>query len=127
MAQLTRVVKVYGKHIVGDLYECNVEKLTNTTLLANIVREAAREGRMTLLDIKAWKIGLGVSVIGIVLESHISIHTWPEYAFATVDVYSCGAKTQPEKAFEYIVKALEAKRVVSKMFSRNYEEDVPQF
>ena len=78
---------------------------------------------MTLLDVKLWKIGEGVSIVAIVLESHISIHTWPEYSFATVDVYSCGPHTWPELSFDYIVKALKAKKVVMGTADRTmYEE-----
>jgi len=103
--------KVYGKHIYGNLYECDVEILKNEKELRNIVVEAAKRGNMTLLDVKSWKIGEGVSVVAIVLESHITIHTWPEYAFATVDVYSCGKHTDPEAAFTYIVGRLKPRRV----------------
>lgn len=123
MVTLTsRRVLVYGKHVVGNLYDCNDSKLSDVAFLLHVVRYAAREGNMTLLDIKTWKIGLGVSVVGIVLESHISIHTWPEYRFATVDVYSCGAHTNPEKAFEYIAYSLEARKVEKRVMIRNYEE-----
>lgn len=108
----SRNVKVYGKHVYANLYGCNPKKLSDLEYLKKAVIEAAKRGNMTLLDVKGWKIGEGVSVVGIVLESHITIHTWPEFSFATVDVYSCGAHTDPEKAFEYIVEALESKKVV---------------
>ncbi len=103
--------RVYGRHIYGNLYHCDNSVLRDEARLRRIVEEAANIGNMTLLDIKSWKIGEGVSLVAIVLESHITIHTWPEYSFATVDVYSCGAHTRPEEAFNYIVKALRAKRV----------------
>ncbi len=122
VALVTRKVLVHGKHVAGDLYECNDAKLSDVAFLLHVVKDAAREGNMTLLDIKTWKIGLGVSIVGIVLESHISIHTWPEYRFATVDVYSCGAHTNPERAFEFIVRALEARKVERRIMLRNYEE-----
>ncbi|MGB9725748.1 MAG: adenosylmethionine decarboxylase [Fervidicoccaceae archaeon] len=102
---------VYGRHIYGNLKECNKEILMNEEKLSTIVEEATRVGNMTLLDIKTWKIGLGVTVAAIILESHITIHTWPEYGFATVDVYSCGAHTRPREAFDYIAEKLEAKEV----------------
>ncbi|HDI02380.1 MAG TPA: adenosylmethionine decarboxylase [Ignisphaera sp.] len=122
VALVSRRILVFGKHVAGDLYECSFEKLTDVSYLLRVVQEAARAGNMTLLDIKTWKIGLGVSIVGIVLESHISIHTWPEYRFATVDVYSCGSHTNPEKAFEKIVEALEARRVEKRIITRHYEE-----
>ncbi len=116
-----RTVLVYGKHVVGNLYNCNPEKLGNMLYLINLVRNAAKVGNMTLLDIKSWKIGNGVSIVGIVLESHISIHTWPEHNFATVDVYSCGSHTNPEKAFDYIASSLEAQRIEKRVIDRSYE------
>ncbi|MEZ0289538.1 MAG: adenosylmethionine decarboxylase [Sulfolobales archaeon] len=103
--------RVVGRQVYGNLYDCDPRLLADSVYLESVIREAAEIGNMKLLDIKAWKIGLGVSIVGIILESHISIHTWPEYGFATVDVYSCGAHTDPEKAFDYIVKALKAGRV----------------
>jgi S-adenosylmethionine decarboxylase len=113
--------KVYGRHVYGNLYECDETILRDEEKLRQIVIEAARIGDMTLLDVKSWKIGEGVSVVAIVLESHITIHTWPEYRFATVDVYSCGKHTDPDSAFDYIVKMLGARRVERGITSRNLE------
>ncbi|MEL9929748.1 MAG: adenosylmethionine decarboxylase [Sulfolobales archaeon] len=103
--------RVVGRQVYGNLYGCDPQLLSDLGYLERVVRKAAEVGGMKLLDVKAWKIGLGVSIVGIILESHISIHTWPEYSFATVDVYSCGEHTDPEKAFEYIVSALKASKV----------------
>jgi len=105
-----RTYKVIGKHVYGSLYDCDPDILSNAEYLRDVVINAVKEGRMTLLDIKYWKIEPGVSLIAIILESHISLHTWPEYKFATVDVYSCGTHTDPEAAFKYIAKALRARR-----------------
>ncbi|MBW9141224.1 MAG: adenosylmethionine decarboxylase [Candidatus Aramenus sulfurataquae] len=113
--------KVVGKQVYGSLYDCDEEVLKDTERLKTIVTNAAKEGNMTLLDIRSWKIGEGVSVVAIVLESHITIHTWPEYKFATVDVYSCGAHTDPKRAFEYIVSELKAKRYTMKEADRSSE------
>ncbi|OYT40375.1 MAG: adenosylmethionine decarboxylase [Desulfurococcales archaeon ex4484_58] len=112
--------KVIGKHVYGELYGCNIEVLSNIDTLTDIVREAARIGGFTLLDIKAWKIDPGVSVVGIVLESHIAIHTWPEYAFATVDVYTCGEKGDPVVSYKFIVEKLGAKKYSIKISDRSY-------
>lgn len=111
--------RVVGKHVYGSAMNCNVSKLSDSEFLTDLVKEAARIGKMTLLDVRAWKIHPGVTVIGVVLESHISIHTWPEYAFATVDVYSCGEYSRPELAFEYIVEQLEAKEIVRGYIDRS--------
>jgi S-adenosylmethionine decarboxylase len=113
--------KVVGKQVYGSLYECEEEILKDSRKLEQIIKEAAEAGNMNLLDIKSWKIGDGVSIVAIVLESHITIHTWPEYRFATVDVYSCGAHIDPYKAFMYIVNKLGAKRYTINEADRSLE------
>jgi S-adenosylmethionine decarboxylase len=113
--------RVYGKHVYGNLYNCDPQILSDEERLKQIVVNAAHLGNMMLLDVKSWKIGEGVTVMAVVLESHITIHTWPEYGFATVDVYSCGKHTDPEKAFDYIAAALKAERVEKGVAMRNLE------
>jgi S-adenosylmethionine decarboxylase len=114
--------KVVGRHVYGELYGCDPDILSSEEYLTRIVVEAVKVGGFTLLDVKAWKISPGVSVVAIILESHISIHTWPEYSFATVDVYTCGLKGDPYKSFMYIVESLKAQRYTMRYSSRNYEE-----
>ncbi|MEM0361036.1 MAG: adenosylmethionine decarboxylase [Sulfolobales archaeon] len=114
--------KVIGKHVYGNLYECDPNLLSDPEYLTKVVVNAAKEGNMTLLDVKSWKIEPGVSVVAIILESHITIHTWPEYGFATVDVYSCGLHTDPESSFKYIAKALKAGRCDYKVVDRSLHQ-----
>ena len=113
---------VVGRHVYGELYGCNPEILSDVKMIEEIIREAAEIGGFTLLDVKTWKISPGVSAVGIVLESHISIHTWPEYSFATVDVYTCGSGGDPIVAFKHIAKRFEAKRYTMKYTDRSYRE-----
>lgn len=115
-------VKVYGKHVYGNLLNCrNLKALKDEGTLRGIIREAAIRGNMRLLDVKSWKIGPGLSAIAIVLESHITVHTWPEYKFATVDVYSCGVHTKPQKAFDFIVAQLRPEEVEYGEIKRSLE------
>lgn len=114
--------KVVGRHVYGNLVNCrNSDILSDPHRLEEIVRKAAELGNMTILDVKSWKIGEGVSVVAVILESHITIHTWPEFNFATVDVYSCGSHTDPHAAFNYIVEALKPEKVEIGYFDRSLE------
>jgi len=114
--------RVFGKHVYGNLYGCDPKLLSDSEYLREVVKKAAKIGNMTLLDIKIWRIYPGVSIVGVVLESHITIHTWPEHSFAAVDVYSCGEHTNPEVAFKYIVKALKARKYEYGIADRSYIE-----
>jgi S-adenosylmethionine decarboxylase len=104
--------QVIGKHVYGELYFNEPSKLTDLELMKKIVIEAAKVGNMHIVNISPFRfegsngVDGGVSVIAIILESHIAIHTWPEENYATVDIYSCGANSDPHKAFDYIVSVL---------------------
>ena len=109
--------KIIGKHVFGNLYDINSEILNNKDFLHNIILEAVKVAKMTLVESKAWSFGEkkgGVSVIALVEESHIALHTWSEYNYATLDVYTCGEKSDPQAAFDYVVSQLKPKRY--KMF-----------
>lgn len=104
--------RIIGKHVYGNLYEVDIEIAKDEEKLKQMVVEASKLANMTLYEVKSWSFGGkkgGVSVIALVLESHIAVHTWIEYRYATVDVYTCGEKSDPWKAFEYIVANLKPK------------------
>ena len=109
-AQTDRII---GKHVFGNLYDLDEEILTDKDFLEKIVLDAVKIAKMKLVEIKSWKFGGrkgGVSVIALVEESHIALHTWNEYRYATLDVYTCGEQSDPQAAFEYIVSQLRPKR-----------------
>lgn len=108
-----------GKHVYGNLYDCEPDILSDEEFLRQVVIEAACISKCNLYDIKSWKFGGekgGVSIIALVTESHIAVHTWIEYKYATVDVYTCGSRSDPEAAFDFIVSRLKPKEY-TKYFS----------
>jgi S-adenosylmethionine decarboxylase len=103
---------VVGKHVYGNLYDVDLSVAGDEERLKKVVAEAAELGNMRVWDLRSWRFGGekgGVSVIALVVESHIAVHTWVEYRYATVDVYTCGERSDPFKAFEHIVKVLKPK------------------
>ncbi|MFP3312754.1 MAG: adenosylmethionine decarboxylase [Acidilobus sp.] len=100
---------IIGKHVFGSLYGIPREVAEDENLVRQAVLDAVKAANATLIEIMSWKIGGqkgGVSVIALVNESHIVVHTWTEYRYATVDAYTCGEHTRPEKAFEVILERL---------------------
>ena len=106
---------IIGRHVYGNLYGIDRERARDEKYLRGLVVRAVEAAGATLLDLRSWivpgKKG-GVSVIAVVLESHIAVHTWPEYGYATVDVYTCGENTDPWKAWSVILEGLRPKRYV---------------
>jgi len=114
--------QIVGKHIYGNLYGCDAGQINNESALKNLVIEAAKKANMTIWDTKAWKFGGpkgGVSAIALILESHIAIHTWNEFQYATVDVFTCGEKSDPKEAFDHIVSKLNPKSIMKHYADRS--------
>ena len=106
---------IVGKHVYGSLYNIGEKRaFEDERYLEKVVRRAVEAAHATLHDIRSWKIEGekgGISVIALVLESHIAIHTWREYNYATVDIYTCGEHTDPWQAWEVIFGALKPEKV----------------
>ena len=106
---------VVGRHVYADLYGCPKDVLENKDLLVEAVKKAAEAADAKILEIKSWEVGGehgGVSVIALIVESHIALHTWPLNNYATLDVYTCGEKSDPWKAFKYLIDILKPKHYV---------------
>lgn len=115
LAEQRTTVGVVGKHVYGNLYECDSKLLSDLRLLKRVVGEAAKVANMTLVELKGWKFGGkkgGVSVIALVVESHIALHTWPQYEYATIDIFTCGEQSDPVKAFNLLCEVLKPKHVL---------------
>lgn len=61
----------------------------------------------------------------VVAESHLAIHTWPEFGYASVDLFTCGTRVDPWIGFEYIKEKLQSKRWASKEIARGDLEEEP--
>ncbi len=112
-------MKILGRHLLAELSECNNATLNNRPKLEKIMKEAARRSGATVVDSVFHHYNpQGLSGIVVIAESHISIHTWPEYGYAAVDCFTCGSSVDPWKALEYLKKALDCKAVQVKDLNR---------
>lgn len=100
-----------GKHYLLDLYGIDCELAQDEDRIGEVLHEAARIARAQVLHVQLHGFGSGQGVTGMALlcESHISIHTWPEHAFAAIDLFMCG-DTCPERAAEYLKQVFQAKK-----------------
>lgn len=97
-----------GQHSLLDLYGIKADLGCNTEKIEVILRHAAKIANATVLQSHFHSFGLHQGVTGVLLlsESHMSIHTWPEYQFAAIDIFMCG-KHQIEAALSYLQEAFQ--------------------
>jgi len=51
----------------------------------------------------------GVSGVVVIAESHFSIHTWPEYGYCALDIFTCGEQIDSDLALQFLKQAFKAK------------------
>ena len=64
----------------------------------------------------------GATVLVLLSESHISIHTYPERGFAALDCYTCGETVDPQLAIDHMVSVLKPDTVYAKKLVRGMGE-----
>ncbi|MGB0716419.1 MAG: adenosylmethionine decarboxylase [Phycisphaerae bacterium] len=98
-------------HCIAELFDCPAHLLNDRDHIEQAVRDAVECGDATLLNQISFKFTpQGVTALGLISESHLSIHTWPECGYAAVDTFTCGHRANAENAVLSLVKSLGAKR-----------------
>jgi len=88
-----------GNHLIMELWECDKEQLDSMATVEQALREAASACGATLADLRVYSFPhMGVTGMAILVESHMAIHTWPEFGYAGVDIFTCGSKVDPARA-----------------------------
>ncbi|KAF0145738.1 MAG: S-adenosylmethionine decarboxylase [Nitrospirae bacterium] len=99
-----------GKHLLVELKDCNPEILKNLDKVKNAMVSAAKKARATIIDVSFHEFSpFGISGMVVIAESHLSIHTWPEYGYAAVDIFTCGDIIKPEAAAQFLIEKFRCK------------------
>lgn len=99
-----------GTHILVDLKDCNPEVLRDLDRVRDAMVTAANRATATVVDVSFHEFNpFGISGMVIIAESHLSIHTWPEYGYAAIDIFTCGEQIKPGEAAAYLVEQFECK------------------
>ncbi len=100
-----------GRQILVDLYDCKPECLNQIEVVKRLLIDVAEAINVNVIDSAFHQFApCGVSGVLVISESHISIHTWPEFRYAAVDVFTCGDKISPAKIQAEISDRFGAKR-----------------
>jgi len=119
-------MKAIGRHILAEIYGCDIEVLNDRVLIEKAMVDAALAAGAEIREVAFHRFSpQGVSGVIVVSESHLAIHTWPELGYAAVDVFTCGDKVNPWDACNYITGKLDAKHMTATEVKRGlFEQSV---
>ena len=100
-----------GTLCVLELHGCPPDLLNDVLFVRDAVEQASKQSLSTLLELSSHQFyPQGVTALGLLAESHLSIHTWPEHGYAAVDIFTCGDNAEPQRACRYLAGRFAARR-----------------
>ena len=110
MKRKSKIKVPYYVHLMADFETGRI--VEDIQEVEDILFAAAKKANNTPLKVAVHKFSPhGITGVILLAESHIAIHSWPEFNYLAVDIFTCGRKSRPRKALEYIQKCFEAKEI----------------
>lgn len=104
-------ITVLGKQLVIELFDCVDQRFDDIQWIEESMLEAARQANATIITSAFHKFSpIGISGVVVIAESHLAIHTWPEYGYAAVDVFTCGDVLDGAQAVRVLSERLGSRR-----------------
>ncbi len=96
-------MQALGRQILVEFYKCNDIILKDCKKIEEYMVEACKLAKATVVTSTFHEFSpFGVSGVVVIAESHVAIHTWPEYNYAAVDIFTCGETIDPWVIFKQL-------------------------
>lgn len=101
-----------GLHRLIDLYGCDPDRLADADAVRVALLDAARRAGATVVTQHFHQFEPhGVSGVVVIAESHLTIHTWPEYHCAAADLFTCGETIDSDYLVRLLKESFSAQEV----------------
>lgn len=101
-----------GNHLIIELYECHSETINDVQSVEEKLVEAVNISGANVVQSVIHKFNPhGISGVVVIEESHFSVHTWPEYGYCALDIFTCGDEIDCHSALQYLKKEFQAKHL----------------
>lgn len=98
-----------GEHLIAEVHGVDFDVLNDADYLGDLLEVAVRLAGATACGRLRKKFDpQGVTVLILLEESHASLHSYPEAGSMFLDIFTCGTRCKPRRAFDHILGALQA-------------------
>ncbi|HLC36886.1 MAG TPA: adenosylmethionine decarboxylase [archaeon] len=109
-----------GTHVVAEFYGLKKEKISIVEQVKPLMLEAVKLADLNKLSETFHQFSpFGVTGVVLLSESHLSIHTWPEYNFAAIDVFTCGKEGNADHALKVLIELFQPTHIKKKKLRRS--------
>jgi S-adenosylmethionine decarboxylase len=111
--------RVLGKHYLVEFIGCDKERIERAGPVEEALLQAVEVSRATYIahEVRQFEPA-GVSAIVFIAESHFGLHTWPEYGYAGLDIFTCGTQMSAEAAIEFLGRRFNADETRTRRIER---------
>jgi S-adenosylmethionine decarboxylase len=114
-----------GIHVIAEFLGVDQEKISRVERTREILdRVISKSGFKAISSCFHQFEPYGVSAVYLLAESHLSVHTWPEYGYIALDIFSCGGDEPAFRAYDLLVEEFQPKTVEKRVIWRNLFEKV---
>lgn len=107
-----------ARQLIADMYGCSSGILNDPEIIKNTARRAVEMIGAEIVEESLHRFApVGITYFAVITTSHFSIHTWPEFGYAAVDIFSCSADV-PESVAQFLKSAFRASSVRTRMVER---------
>lgn len=123
------LVNALGRHVLAEMHGCDPRSLDDVAKVQRVFVDAAIKAGAEVREVAFHKFSpQGVSGVVVISESHLAVHTWPEYGYAAVDVFTCGESVNPWDAINYIAERIGSQHMTASevkrgVFAANTQEE----
>src|SRR5262245_14911454 len=106
-------------HTLFEFEGCETGRILRAPLVRRVLMRAVTDAGGTIVKAVFHNFSpYGVSGVVVITESHVTVHTWPEFGYAAVDVLSCNARLNHAAIATALRVAFRAERVRHRSFRR---------
>jgi len=117
-----------GIHLIVDLLGVDPERISRVKPVKGILERAVEESGLKKITASFHQFEPhGVSAVYLLRESHLSVHTWPEYGYVALDIFSCGDDENAMKAYGILLEEFKPEIVEKKVLKRDLYERVEAY
>ena len=118
-----------GNHVIAEFMGCHnkLANLNDVEELEDVLKQAAQAAGATVLAIESHAFPpmpwVGMTSLAMLQESHISVHTWPQYGYVAIDIFTCGEHVYIEKALAILQQFFEPEQISLLKLDRGFTHD----
>ena len=102
-------MQALGRHVIAELYGCDRDLINDHEFIEeSMLRAAETAGAHVIRSVFHKFNPHGVSGVVVIAESHFTIHTWPDYGYCALDIFTCGDLIDNHSALSYLKEQFKA-------------------